>query len=71
MGKKSSHWITMLTPALFESRVAEVDVYGTSAGYGDKEMTLGQGLCLVLEAQPLAVRLMQSICFSWPKFLYL
>lgn len=70
MRKMTSHWITMLTSGLFESRI-EVDVHGTSAWYGDKEKTLWQRLCLVLEGQPLAVRPTQSIGFFGPKFLYL
>lgn len=40
MGNKIYLWITMLTPALFETRTAEVDVYGNPAQYGDIEMTL-------------------------------
>lgn len=71
MGNKIYLWITMLTPALFETRTAAVDVYGNPAWYGDIEMTVRQGLCLVLEGQPLAVRPVESISFCWPKFLYL
>lgn len=71
MGKEIYLWITVLTPALFETRNAEVDVYGNLAWYGDTEMTLRQGLCLELEGQPLAVRPVENICFCWPKFLYL
>lgn len=70
IGKMIYLWITTLSPALFETRTAEIDVYGTPAWDCDMEMTLRQELCLVLEGQTLAVRSVESICFFWPKFLY-
>lgn len=72
MGNTAYLWVTMPTPALFETRIVEIDVYGDLAWYSDRTNDLKSRTVLSsCEEKQLAVMPVKSFCFSGPKFLRL
>lgn len=72
MGNTAYLWVTVPTPALFETRIVDIDVYGDLAWYSDRTNDFKPRAVLSsCEDKQLAVMPVKSFCFSGPQFLHL